>query len=213
MIKVLLVDDHPMVIRGLRFFLSTQEDIVVAGEAYDGQEAIEKTAELLPDVILMDLDLPVINGIEATKKITEKHPEIKVIILTSYSDQGHVVPAIRAGAAGYQLKDIEPEQLAETIRGAFKGTAQIHPQVANQLMTHVAGGNTTDSSLVEKLTRREEEVLSLIAAGRSNKEISSELFITEKTVKTHVSNILAKLQVNDRTQAAIYAMKHGYDKV
>ncbi|SER56998.1 response regulator [Salipaludibacillus aurantiacus] len=212
-IKVLLVDDHLMVLQGLRFFLSTQNDIEVVGEAENGRKALHKTAELKPDVILMDLDMPVLNGVDATREIKMAYPDVKVIILTSYSDQDHVVPAIKAGASGYQLKDIDPDHLADTIRGAYTGTAQIHPRVANQLMTHVQSGDRMDTNHIEKLTKREDDVLRLIAAGKSNKEIATELYITEKTVKTHVSNILAKLEVNDRTQAAIYAMKHGYDKV
>ncbi|MFA9559285.1 response regulator [Evansella sp. AB-rgal1] len=212
-IKVLLVDDHLMVLQGLRFFLSTQKDILVVGEASNGRGAVEKTTELKPDVVLMDLDMPVLNGVEATSEIKSTHPDVKIIILTSFSDQDHVVPAIRAGASGYQLKDIDPDQLADTIRGAYHGTTQMHPQVANQLMSHIASVGKDDDNLIDKLTNREEEVLRLIARGRSNKEIATNLFITEKTVKTHVSNILSKLQVSDRTQAAIYAMKHGYDKL
>ncbi|TLS38225.1 response regulator [Pseudalkalibacillus caeni] len=212
-IKVLLVDDHLMVRKGLRLFLHTQPDIDIIGEAENGKEALEKTAELNPDVVLMDLIMPEMDGIEATKEIKTTFPKVKVIVLTSFSDQDHVLPAIRAGAEGYQLKDIDPEELVKTIRGAYKGERQLHPQATNQLLTHVTSGSATkesDEPGIEVLTPREQEVLEQISLGKSNKEIARDLFITEKTVKTHVSSILSKLELHDRTQAALYATRKGW---
>ncbi|MFS0862428.1 response regulator [Fredinandcohnia sp. 179-A 10B2 NHS] len=208
-IKVLIADDHHVVRRGLLFFLKTQKDIEVVAEAKDGQEAVLLAEQLQPDVILMDLVMPEMDGIEATRKIKEKHPNIHILILTSFSDQDHVIPAIRAGATGYQLKDIEPDQLVQAIRAVFKGESQLHAKVTNHVMTHLMNGDKNEQSLLDDLTKRELEVLSEIAKGKSNKEIAASLIITEKTVKTHVSNILSKLELQDRTQAALYAVKHG----
>lgn len=208
MIRVLIADDHHVVRRGLLFFLKTQKDIVVIGEAKDGEEAVNLADELIPDVIVMDLVMPKMDGIAATKVIKEKHKDIKILILTSFSDQDHVIPAIKAGAAGYQLKDIEPDELVLAIRAVFRGESHLNPKVTGQVMTHLAGGQL-EKNLVDDLTAREKEVLREIANGKSNKEIAATLFITEKTVKTHVSNILSKLALADRTQAALYAVKHG----
>lgn len=213
-IKVLLVDDHAVVLRGLSFFLGTQADIRVVGEASNGREALAQAAALQPDVVLMDLVMPVMDGIEATAALRQSHPEVRVIILTSFSEQDRVVPAIRAGAAGYLLKDVQPEELVQAIRGAYSGQPQLHPKVAGQLMAAVATpaappANTQIAAAAGDLTVREREVLSLIAQGRSNKEIAAQLYIAEKTVKTHVSSLLSKLGLDDRTQAAIFALKHG----
>jgi DNA-binding NarL/FixJ family response regulator len=208
-IKVLIVDDHHVVRRGLLFFLKTQKDIEIVGEASNGEEAVQLIQQLKPDVVLMDLVMPVMDGIEATKKIKEMAPETKILILTSFSDQDHVIPAIRAGASGYQLKDIEPDELVRTIRAVFYGDSQLHPKVTSHVMNHLAGGAPKEENRINELTKREREVLAEIAKGKSNKEIAASLFITEKTVKTHVSNILAKLELSDRTQAALYAVKHG----
>lgn len=208
-IRVLIADDHHVVRRGLVFFLKTQKDIELIGEAANGEEAVQLVEKLSPDVVLMDLVMPVMDGIEATKKIKEAHPEVKVLILTSFADQDHVIPAIRAGATGYQLKDVEPDQLVSAIRAVNRGESQLHPKVTSHVMTHLAGGADQKEQRLEELTRREREVLAEIAKGKSNKEIAASLVITEKTVKTHVSNILAKLELADRTQAALYAVKHG----
>ena len=162
-----------------------------------------------PDVILMDLDMPVMNGIEATRQIKLKYPEVKIMILTSFSDQDHVIPAIEAGASGYQLKDIEPDILVQAIVQLMKGENQLHPKATSHLLTHLTNKNSTERQPIEELTKRELEVLREIAKGKSNKEIASSLFITEKTVKTHVSNLLSKLELADRTQAALYAVRHG----
>jgi DNA-binding NarL/FixJ family response regulator len=208
MIRVVIADDHHVVRRGLLFFLKTQKDIEIVGEAKNGKEAVELAASLNPDVILMDLVMPEMDGIEATKQIMEKNIPSKVLILTSFSDQDHVIPALRAGASGYQLKDVEPDQLIESIRAVHRGESQLHPKVTAHVMSQF-NRNSVKRNLHEDLTRRELEVLAEIAKGKSNKEIAASLFITEKTVKTHVSNILAKLELADRTQAALYAVKNG----
>lgn len=212
-IKVLLVDDHPMVLKGLSFFLKTQKDIEVIGEAHNGKEALAFIAQELPDVVLMDLAMPVMDGIVATKQLHQSHPSVKVIILTSFADQDHVLPAIRAGATGYQLKDVEPEALAETIREVYNGKRWLHPDATSQLLTHVVNEDEETGSLNKRfntLTTREKEVLYQITLGKGNKEIAESLFITEKTVKTHVSNLLSKLNLHDRTQVAIYAVKNKW---
>ncbi|MCF6138593.1 response regulator [Pseudalkalibacillus berkeleyi] len=211
-IKVLLVDDHLMVLKGLRFFLGTQPDIELVGEASNGKEAVELVGQLQPDVILMDLTMPVMDGIEATKQIKENHDTVKIIVLTSFSDQDHVVPALQAGADGYQMKDIEPDELVKSIKAVQAGETHLHPSATSQLLNHVNTGSKTNEAeqSFNQLTAREKDVLKQITLGRNNKEISSELFITEKTVKTHVSNILGKLGLQDRTQAAILAMRNKW---
>ncbi|MFQ6337015.1 response regulator [Bacillus sp. AF62] len=211
-IKVLLVDDHTVVLKGLAFFLSTQEDLELVGEANNGKEALVKVGETNPDVILMDLYMPEMDGVEATVYIKKEYPNVKVIVLTSFSDQAHVLPALRAGASGYILKDVEPDQLVEAIRSAYKGNIQLHPDIANALLSQtlpVEEKEEEHSIQVDVLTARENEVLQLLAKGMSNKEIASVLVITEKTVKAHVSSILSKLNLSDRTQAALYAVKNG----
>ena len=211
-IKVLLVDDHTVVLKGLAFFLSTQEDIELVGEASNGKEALVKVGETNPDVVLMDLYMPEMDCVEATAYIKKEYPNVKVIVLTSFSDQAHVLPALRAGASGYILKDVEPDQLVEAIRSAYKGNIQLHPDIANALLSQtlpVEEKEEEPSIQVDVLTARENEVLQLLAKGMSNKEIASVLVITEKTVKAHVSSILSKLHLSDRTQAALYAVKNG----
>ncbi|MEH7421273.1 response regulator transcription factor [Bacillus thuringiensis] len=211
-IKVLLVDDHTVVLKGLAFFLSTQEDLELVGEANNGKEALVKVGETNPDVILMDLYMPEMDGVEAMAYIKKEYPNVKVIVLTSFSDQAHVLPALRAGASGYILKDVEPDQLVEAIRSAYKGNIQLHPDIANALLSQtlpVEEKEEEHSIQVDVLTARENEVLQLLAKGMSNKEIASVLVITEKTVKAHVSSILSKLNLSDRTQAALYAVKNG----
>lgn len=208
-IKVLIADDHHVVRRGLVFFLKTQPEIEIIGEAKNGREAVEMMQTNQPDVVLMDLDMPVMNGIEATRQIKASCPEVKIMILTSFSDQDHVIPAIEAGASGYQLKDIEPDILVQAIIQLMKGENQLHPKATSHLLTHLTNKNSTKRQPLEELTKRELEVLREIAKGKSNKEIASSLYITEKTVKTHVSNLLSKLELADRTQAALYAVRHG----
>ncbi|PTX59094.1 LuxR family two component transcriptional regulator [Melghirimyces profundicolus] len=210
-IRILLVDDHPMVRKGLRLFLKTKEDMEIVGEASNGKEAVEEMERLQPDVVLMDLVMPEMDGVEATRKMKEAHPGVKVVVLTSFSDQDHVLPAIRAGAEGYQLKEIEADELAETIRAAHQGQTHLHPRAAGHLVHQFTSGvSREEKNGPDVLTRREREVLRLITAGKSNKEIAAELVIAEKTVKTHVSSILGKLELQDRTQAAIHAIKQGW---
>ena len=189
-IKVLIVDDHLVVLRGLRYFLQTQPMIEIVDQALNGLEALDKV-EKRPDVVLMDLKMPEMDGVEATKRITNKFPHTKVIILTSFADRDSVLPAIKAGAIGYQLKDIEPKVLVETIIAAVNGNRMLHPQVTNQLIAHVAT-DTEPVKGIDILTIRERHVLEQITLGRSNKEIAAELHITEKTVKTHITHILGK---------------------
>jgi NarL family two-component system response regulator LiaR len=205
LIGVLIADDHPFVRHGLRTFLETLDDVEVVGEAANGAEAVEQAAKLVPDVVLMDLVMPELDGVEATRRIRAESPTTKVIVLTSFDADEQVFPAIKAGAAGYLLKDVRPAELAEAIRKASRGEALLAPSVAAKLMQEVAG----DRSPAAGLTERELEVLRLIARGLSNKMIARELVVSEKTVKTHVSNILAKLHLSDRTQAALYAVREG----
>ena len=204
MIKVLIADDHHMVRRGLAFFLSTQTDMTIVGEAGDGKEVVQLAKQLQPDLILMDLVMPGLDGIEATKLIKKLYPTIKIMMLTSFSDQDHVIPALEAGANGYQLKDIEPDELAQCIRKVYNGSNELNPKATSHLLTRLSNPKQN----MDVLTKRELEVLSEIATGKSNKEIADSLVITERTVKTHVSNILSKLELADRTQAALFAVKH-----
>ncbi|MCZ8533515.1 response regulator [Psychrobacillus psychrodurans] len=208
MIRVLIADDHHVVRRGLMFFLKTQKDMDIVGEATNGKEAVQLTANLKPDVILMDLVMPVMDGIEATKRIKATNPEIQILMLTSFSDRDHVIPALKAGAAGYQLKDIEPDDLADAIRKLMRGENTLHPEATTQLEKEWEPVVPYPHE-EHPLTPREQDVLSELTKGKSNREIASSLFVTEKTVKTHISNIFAKLHVQDRTQAALYAVKHG----
>lgn len=209
MIKVLLVDDHEMVRLGVSSYLSIQDDIEVIGEAENGRVGYEKALELRPDVILMDLVMDEMDGIESTKLILKDWPDAKIIIVTSFIDDEKVYPAIEAGAAGYLLKTSTAHEIAEAIRATQRGERVLEPEVTTKMMDRLT--NRTPI-LHEDLTNREQEVLLLIAEGKSNQEIADALFITLKTVKTHVSNILSKLEVEDRTQATIYAFKHGLIK-
>ncbi|MFB8727041.1 response regulator [Enterococcus casseliflavus] len=209
MIKVLLVDDHEMVRLGVSSYLSIQDDIEVIGEAENGRVGYEKALELRPDVILMDLVMYEMDGIESTKLILNDWPEAKIIIVTSFIDDEKVYPAIEAGAAGYLLKTSTAHEIAEAIRATQRGERVLEPEVTTKMMDRLT--NRTPI-LHEDLTNREQEVLLLVAEGKSNQEIADSLFITLKTVKTHVSNILSKLEVEDRTQATIYAFKHGLIK-
>ena len=209
MINVLLVDDHEMVRLGVSSYLSIQDDIEVIGEAENGRVGYEKALELRPDVILMDLVMDEMDGIESTKLILKDWPDAKIIIVTSFIDDEKVYPAIEAGAAGYLLKTSTAHEIAEAIRAIQRGERVLEPEVTTKMMDRLT--NRTPI-LHEDLTNREQEVLLLIAEGKSNQEIADSLFITLKTVKTHVSNILSKLEVEDRTQATIYAFKHGLIK-
>ena len=206
-IRVLIVDDHAVVREGLRTFLELQEGLEVVGEADDGAEALPLAEELKPDVILMDLVMPNLDGVAAMRELRERVPGARVIVLTSFLDEDRVMPAIRAGAAGYLLKNVQPQELARAIRLADAGETLIDPAVAARLVEAVADGRSAEPD--HELTPREQEVLDLIARGFSNKRIALELRVAEKTVKTHVSHVLAKLGVSDRTQAALYAARLG----
>ncbi|MBP9521387.1 MAG: response regulator transcription factor [Enterococcus sp.] len=205
MIKVLLIDDHEMVRLGVSSYLSIQKDIEVVGEAENGLIGYEKALNIRPDVILMDLVMEVMDGIESTKKILGEWPAAKILIVTSFIDDEKVYPAIQAGASGYLLKTSTAREIADAIRATQRGERVLEPEVTTKI---VQQATKPRKELHEDLTKREQEVLLLISEGKSNQEIADQLFITLKTVKTHVSNILAKLEVEDRTQAAIYAFKH-----
>jgi DNA-binding NarL/FixJ family response regulator len=207
-IRVLLVDDHQVVRRGLRTFLEVQDDIEVVGEAADGSEGVARTEELRPDVVLMDVKMPGTDGIEALRRLRDLGNPAKVLIVTSFTEQRTVVPALRAGAAGYVYKDIDPDALAGAIRSVHAGHVLLQPEVAGALLSQEEG-NGGSGGRGGTLTEREREVLGLIADGRSNREIARALVLSEKTVKTHVSNILMKLDLADRTQAALWAVRHN----
>lgn len=208
-IKILIADDHHVVRKGLVFFLQTQSDLEIVGEASNGEEALKLATSLEPHIVLMDLSMPVLDGIEATKELKKQAPHIQVMILTSFSDQDHVIPALEAGASGYQLKESDPDELVAAIRKLMDGENQLHPKVTTHLLTRLTKRTEKQVNFIDHLTKREKDVLKEIAKGKSNKEIGASLHITEKTVKTHVSNILSKLGVQDRTQAALYAVQHG----
>lgn len=220
-IRVLIVDDHPMVRQGLHTFLELHQEIEVVGEAADGLQAVEQVRQLQPDVVLMDLVMPHLDGIAATRQIRSFSPTTQVLALTSFAEDDKVFPAIEAGALGYLLKDVNPDDLVKAIQAAQRGEVPLHPNITKKLMQQVAARagqpSTVESTEVgetdlAELTERELEVLRLIATGLNNREIAQQLIISEKTVKTHVSNILTKLHLADRTQAAIYALKAGLVK-
>jgi two-component system, NarL family, response regulator LiaR len=209
-VTVLLVDDHALVRQGVRAFLETQDDIAVVAEADSGEEAVRLAAEHAPDVALVDLIMPGMDGVEATRRLTARSPRTSVIVLTSYHDDEHVFPAIRAGALSYILKEVGPQELAEAVRKAASGEAVLHPRVAARVVRELHGARRElEPNVFHDLSDRELEVLKLIADGLSNAEISGRLFISEKTTKNHVSNILGKLHLADRTQAAVYAWRQG----
>ena len=208
-IRVLICDDHAVVRQGLATFLDLQDDIEIAGEAADGADAVAKAASLKPHVVLMDLVMPQLDGIEAIRRIRAADPDAKIIVLTSYADDEKIFSAIRAGASGYLMKNVSPQDLARAIRMARDGEALLHPDVARRLMDHVSHPEPPGAAALARLTAREVEVLRLIARGLANKEIARELVLSEKTVKTHVSNLLQKLDLGDRTQAALFAVRNG----
>jgi two-component system, NarL family, response regulator LiaR len=207
MIKVLFVDDHEMVRIGVAAYLSAQSDIEVIGEAENGSKAVSMALELRPDIILMDLVMPEMDGIEATKLIMEQWPEAKIIIVTSFLDDEKVYPALEAGATSYMLKTSKASEIADAVRATYRGQSVLEPEVTGKMMEKLRHPKKEQPH--EQLTAREMEVLLLIAKGKSNQEIADELFIALKTTKVHVSNILSKLEVQDRTQAVIYAFKHS----
>jgi DNA-binding NarL/FixJ family response regulator len=209
---ILIVDDHAIVREGIRAFLDIQPDFTVVGEAASGEEALHLIADLIPDVILMDLMMPGIDGVEASRRIKQISPRSQIIVLTSFHDDEHIFPALRAGALSYVLKDIPPDDLVEVVRKAVHGESVLHPRVAARVVMEVRGSRHHAPNPFLELSERELEVLRLIADALSNAEIAARLVISEKTVKGHLSNILSKLHLMDRTQAAVFAWKEGLIK-
>lgn len=208
-ISVLITDDHALVRHGIRDFLELQTDLSVVGEAASGEIAVRMAGELAPDVVLIDLVMPGMGGVEATRQVKQVSPHSQVIVLTSYHEDEYIFPALRAGALSYILKDIGPEELADTVRRAARGESVLHPRVAARVVQEVRGARSDTPNLFTELSDRELEVLRLIADGLANAEIARRLVISEKTVKGHVSNILSKLHMLDRTQAAVFAWQQG----
>jgi DNA-binding NarL/FixJ family response regulator len=207
-IRVLIADDHAVVRQGLRTFLDLQDDVEVVAEAGDGEAALAEAARTQPDVVLLDLVMPRLDGVAALHRLRERAPAARVIVLTSFGEDDRLFSALRAGAAGYLLKDVQPAELVRAIRTAHAGQSPLSPAVATRVVEHLAHGERRVAP-ADELTPRELEVLRLIAEGRSNKVIARELGVAEKTVKTHVSHVLAKLGLTDRTQAALYAVREG----
>ncbi len=211
--KVLICDDQAIIRDGLEMLLKLEKDVEVVGQAQDGAEAVEQTAQHQPDLVLMDLKMPGMNGIEATRQIRARWPAIKVLVLTTYDDDEWVFDAIRAGASGYLLKDTPREEVIKAIRGTVEGKSFVDPAVAGKLMGQVAGQQAQPASLItDKLTGREVDVLRLLARGLTNANIAARLHLSEGTVRNHISAIFAKLDVSDRTQAAVIAIQHGLGK-
>jgi len=212
-IRVLIVDDHQVVRLGLRTYLDLQDDVTVVGEAADGLAAVELADRLRPDVVLMDIVMPKLDGIQAIGRIKQQLPETGIIALTSFAGDDQVLPALEAGASSYLLKDVSPEELIEAIRAIHRGEPRLHPDALRKVMEAAMGGRPEDARpgppAASELTDRELEVIRLVARGRSNREIADEFVISEKTVKTHIGHVLAKLDLKDRTQLAIYALKNG----
>jgi NarL family two-component system response regulator LiaR len=206
-IRVVIADDHAVVRQGLRTYLELQEDIDVVAEAADGAEAVDAAARHAPDVVLLDLAMPRLDGVGALRELRERAPEVRVIVLTSFGEDDRLFAALRAGAAGFLLKDTEPPDLVRAIRTAHAGQAPLSPATATRVVEELSRGGRGRAA--DLLTPRELEVLRLIARGRSNKRIALELGVAEKTVKTHVGHVLAKLDLSDRTQAALYAVREG----
>ena len=210
-IRVLLADDHTLFRKGIRTILEQMGDLEVVGEASNGQEAVAEARELVPDAILMDIQMPVINGIDASKAILQENPHIGIILVTMFDDPESVFAGMRAGARGYVLKEADPVVLHRAIEAACRGEVILCPIMAKKVLDHFGRGSSVDTPGLpyEELTQRELQVLQLAADGMSNKEIADELHITEKTAKNHIANIFSKLQVNDRTQAVLYALRKG----
>jgi NarL family two-component system response regulator LiaR len=208
-ITVLLVDDHAIVRQGVRTFLATQPDLSVVAEAGTGSEAVTLAAQYIPDVVLMDLIMPDMDGVEATRRVKQVSPRSQVVVMTSYHEDEHIFPALKAGALSYLLKDLSSDELAAAIRKAAVGEAVLHPRVAARVIKELQGPRAEKVNPFTEFSERELEVLKLIADGMSNAEMAAKLFLSEKTIKGHVSNILSKLHLADRTQAAVYAWREG----
>ncbi|MBV9256453.1 MAG: response regulator transcription factor [Ktedonobacteraceae bacterium] len=209
-ISLLLTDDHAIVRQGIRAFLELQPDLTVIGEADSGEAAVRMAAELVPDIVLMDLVMPGIGGVEATRQVKQASPHSQIIVLTSYHEDEYIFPALRAGALSYVLKDVSPDELADVVRKAARGESILHPRVAARVVQELRGTRSDTPNIFTELSDRELDVLRLIADGLSNAEIANKLIISEKTVKGHVSNILSKLHMMDRTQAAVFAWQQGF---
>ena len=210
MIRVLICDDQEVVREGLRAILSTDPVIQVVSMAHNGAQALDLIPHSQPDVVLMDLKMPIMNGIQATRRIVEEHPEVRVLVLTTYDADEWVFDAIRGGAAGYLLKDTPGKDLVKAIRDTAAGKTAVDPKVAGNLFNHVARSTSvTDTSVTDALSKREREVLGLLARGLTNADIASRLYLSEGTIRNYVSSVLAKLEVSDRTQAAVIALRHG----
>jgi NarL family two-component system response regulator LiaR len=207
-IRVLIADDHALVRKGIAALLAQEPDLLVVGEADNGRTAIDRTAALQPDVVLMDLVMPEMDGIDAIRAILAVQPEMRILVLTGFANNENVFPAVKAGALGYLLKDANPEMLIQAIRQVANGESSLHPLIARKILHELA--HPADSpSPIQHLTEREQEVLRLVAQGFSNREIAEQLVITEMTVRSHVSNILSKLHLVSRIQAALYALRTG----
>jgi len=211
-ISIIIVDDHEVVRNGVRAYLDTLPEFKVVGEAASGEEAIRLVAEHIPDVVLMDLIMPGMDGVQTTREIKKISPRTQVVVLTSYHDDIHIFPALKAGAISYILKDMKMDKLVEAIRRAVSGEVTLHPFVASRVLRSLRGENADEEPILADLTERELEVLKLIANGLTNSQIAERLVISENTVKGHVSNILSKLHVADRTQVAVYAWQKGIVK-
>ena len=207
-VRVLVVDDHAIVRKGIRALLATEQSIQVVGEAANGSEAVVLAQSLRPDVILMDIVMPEMDGLEAIRRITEQQPEIRILVLTSFAGVDMVLPAIKAGALGYLLKDSGPQELVQAIQQVHRGNSSLHPAIARKLLQEISEPSSSGPD-VGSLTEREVTVLKLVAQGFSNRDIANELTVSEATVRTHVSHILAKLDLSSRTQAALYAIRRG----
>ncbi len=208
MIRIFVADDHPVVRNGIRAMLEIVPDIELAGEAADGREAVARVIKLRPDVILMDLVMPEMDGIEAIRRIKAQQPEARILVLTTFAGEDKIFPAIKAGALGYHLKDSSPEELVQAIRQVYQGESSLHPVIARKVLQELSRPSDRPPT-PDPLTEREAEVLRLVAQGRDNREIAEQLVITEATVRTHVSNIMSKLHLASRTQAALYALREG----
>jgi two-component system, NarL family, response regulator LiaR len=207
--SILIADDHEVVRNGIRSYLENISDFHVVGEASSGEETLSMVGELIPDIVLLDLIMPGMDGIETTRRVRELSPRTKVVILTSYHEDVHIFPALKAGATSYILKDMKMDKLVDVLHRAVQGEVTLHPRVASRVLQNIRGENSGEQPLFTELTERETDVLKLIASGMTNSQIAEKLVISENTVKGHVSNILSKLHLADRTQAAVYAWQQG----
>ncbi|MBC7879511.1 MAG: response regulator transcription factor [Anaerolineales bacterium] len=207
--SILIADDHEVVRNGIRSYLETITDFHVVGEASSGEDALSMVAELIPDIVLLDLIMPGMDGIETTRRVKQVSPRTQVVVLTSYHEDVHIFPALKAGAISYILKDMKMEKLVDVLHRAVQGEVTLHPRVAARVLQNIRGENSEEQPLFTELTDRETDVLKLIANGLTNSQIAEKLVISENTVKGHVSNILSKLHLADRTKVAVYAWQQG----